>query len=178
MKKIAAALSLLVAMGGAFAQTYVGGTLGESHLDIDCTGTTKCDNTDTGYKLYVGHKLSRSLAAEVSYLSFGKAKLTAGGVDVSIETHALVAALALIGEISPELTATVRVGVADIDSRATAWGIGGSTEGHANGYVGLGMSYSFAKNWWVTVNADFSEMEYGGSSGTIRLLSLGTQYNF
>lgn len=178
MKKIAVALSLMGALGCAFAQTYVGATLGATNLRVDCGSATSCDKNDVGYKLYGGAKLSRSLAGEVSYLSFGKAKFTGGAVDYTYEAHALVAAVALSGEITPELTATVRVGMADVDSRKTTGGAGGSTESHLKGYAGLGASYALSKNWWAVASADFTEAEYAGVGGTVRLLSLGVQYNF
>jgi len=77
MKKVASAVLLALAMGGAHAQVYIEGALGATNLDADCDGVVSCDNNDTGLKLIGGYKVNPNLAVEFGYLNFGKASARA-----------------------------------------------------------------------------------------------------
>ena len=82
MKKIFLALAAVSSLAGAsaFAETgYIGGAVGQSHFNADCSGTTDCKTNDTGYKLFGGYKFSPNLAGEVNYFDFGKADVRATG---------------------------------------------------------------------------------------------------
>src|ERR1700712_5237193 len=79
---IAGAVALFsLASGSAFAQTYVGANLGDSHASRGCdaapapTLVTSCDKSDFAYKLYGGYQLpGTDFAAELSYANLGKFK--------------------------------------------------------------------------------------------------------
>ena len=45
-------------------------------------------------------------------------------------------------------------------------------------YFGLGVEYALQKNFKVTAGADFTNAEFQGDSGSVRLLSIGAQYDF
>jgi OmpA-OmpF porin, OOP family len=71
---------------------YIGLGLGQSSAELDCTGTTACDDSDTAWKVFGGYQFSRHLALEVGYGVLGEATASTppfGGVpaaNVSIET--------------------------------------------------------------------------------------------
>lgn len=178
MKKIVLAALVATAAGGAFAQTYLGATVGATHLNADCTGTSSCDNDDTGYKLYGGYKFTPNFAAEAGYISFGKAKATVGASNLEIETHAILLALAARGDFMPNLSGVARLGIANVDTKATVAGVGSTSETKAKAYFGLGLEYAFTKNLKGVVDADFTDSEVAGSTGAVRMLSIGAQYNF
>ena len=62
MKKIFLALAAVSSLAGAsaFAETgYIGGAVGQSHFNADCSGTTNCKTNDTGYKLFHERELGK-----------------------------------------------------------------------------------------------------------------------
>lgn len=117
MKKIALAGLLLAAVGSASAQVYVGGGFGPSHVNIDCPAILgKCDTSDTGYKVYGGYKLNPSVALEVAYVDFGKAKFTGG----SFASDGFLINAAFRHNFTRELNGVARLGVATLDTKLSA----------------------------------------------------------
>ncbi len=53
---------------------YLGGSLGQSEVDIDCAGTTSCDDRDTSWKVFVGYQVNRNFAIEAGYGVLGEVK--------------------------------------------------------------------------------------------------------
>ena len=57
---------------------YVGGSLGRAEAGEFCSndgfaGTiSNCEDTDTGWKAFVGYRFNRNFAAELSYINFGE----------------------------------------------------------------------------------------------------------
>jgi OOP family OmpA-OmpF porin len=56
---------------------FVGGNLGLSELDpdVDGSGYTREDDTDTGYEIFAGYDFNKHISAQVFYTDFGSAKL-------------------------------------------------------------------------------------------------------
>jgi OmpA-OmpF porin, OOP family len=50
---------------------YLGAALGQSDADIDCTGTTSCDNKDNSWKILGGYQFNRNFALEFGYADLG-----------------------------------------------------------------------------------------------------------
>jgi OmpA-OmpF porin, OOP family len=186
MKKIVLASLLAVASLGAQAQAYIGGGLGMSEVNLDCGGTTSCDKSDTGYKIYAGYKLNPMLALEAGYIDFGKAKFSGyeGPLFVTgdIKSHGFTFAAAIRGNFTPALSGVGRLGVAQVDTKVSGtvvgFGSGSTAESKAELYFGLGLEYAFTKNIKGVVSADFSQGEVGGESGSVRLIGAGVQYDF
>lgn len=177
MKKIALASLLLAMVGSASAQVYVGGAFGPSHVNMDCPAILgSCDTSDTGYKVYGGYKLNPMVALEVAYIDFGKAKFTGG----SFATDGFLINAAFRHNFNRELNGVARLGVATLDTKLSGPRvIGGSqTDSSTKLYFGLGLEYAFTKNLKGTVGADFANAEFKGDSGSVRLLSIGAQYDF
>jgi OOP family OmpA-OmpF porin len=64
--------SLTMAQAMPDAGWYLGGSLGQSQADLDCTGATSCDDKDSSWKIFAGYQMSRNLAVEFGYTSLGE----------------------------------------------------------------------------------------------------------
>lgn len=177
MKKIVSAALLTLAVGGACAQAYMNGNVGVTHLEANCSGAGTCDHNDIGYKIVGGYKLDTHLSVEVGYISFGKAHARVLGSDVDIATQALYGAAALRGNLLPNMTGVARLGVAGVDAKATN-ALGSSTDSSAKAYLGLGLELAFDKQLKGLLELDFTNSEVANQSGSVRMLSIGLQYNF
>ena len=157
MKKIALAAALLALTGAASAQlnnkAYIGGAFGPSEVSVECGFPYNCDSTDTGYKLYAGYKVHPQIAIEAGYIDFGKAQVNLSSVNGgSLATDGFVVNAAGRLPLTRELNAV--------------------------GRLGLGLEYAFNKNIKGSAAADFSTGEFNGAEGSVRLLSIGVQYDF
>ncbi|MEY4766217.1 MAG: OmpA-like transrane domain [Pseudomonadota bacterium] len=180
--------------GGASAQTYVQGNYGWSHLSASCAGTTSCENNEAGAKLLVGVQVKKYLALELGYIRFGRAfaDVLDGSSNITrnkLETDAFFVAGALrlpMAELEvPEMTAVVRFGSANVSNKLVYRSPGASsdaweTNARPRVLFGFGLEYKFTPQWGMNVGADFTRMAKLDrvSSGNLRLISLGAQYNF
>ncbi len=177
-----AALSLSTA---ASAQGYLGASIGQTHLNADCSGTLTCDTSDTGFKAFGGYKFHPNMALELNYLNFGKAKASAlvGGttVNAEIKTTGIGAGVAFMGEFAPSWLGTARVGVARVKTEITGSMSGlfaSDSESSTQAYFGLGVGYAMTKNVSLDLSADFSRSHYAGESSNVRMVGLGLTASF
>ncbi len=73
LRRLVVAAALGVASSSAFAQGYVGGSIGQSDADLDRAGTISCDNKDTGFKVFGGYMFHPNFGIELAYADLGKA---------------------------------------------------------------------------------------------------------
>ncbi len=52
------------------------------------------------------------------------------------------------------------------------------TDSTTKAYVGVAAEYAFTKNFKGVASADFTQTEFDGDSGAVRLFSVGVQYDF
>lgn len=200
---IAAGLALLVG-SGAQAQGYVGAAAGWTKLNVDCSGTTACDTTSTGGKLYGGFKFASQLAVEATYFDWGKATAEAdlsslaglsgrkvalavsgpvGGLE--LRTTGVGVGMAYFMPFANTWTGVARLGVAQNKGKLTGT-LGGGSETvstrSTQPYVGLGIGYNFSSNLTVTGEADFSRVKYGAEGETqtdrVQMYTLGLRFSF
>lgn len=179
------ALSALALSSAASAQGYVGLGIGATHFNADCTGTTSCDKTGTGFKLFGGYKYNPSIAGEIVYFDFGKAKATipdvSGPVNGEIKTSAFGLGAAFMGPFSPEWSGVARLGIARVKTKVTA-SLGSlsasDSENTTQAYFGLGVGYALSKNATVDLSADFSKAKFSGESANVRMFGIGFTYGF
>lgn len=182
MKQIVLGALALALSASAFAENYIGATIGASHIDIDCSFGTQCDDGDTGFKLYGGFDLSRQaalpgLALEVAYIDFGTARVTAPFVTFqSIDVSALTFGVAIHPKFTPALSGVARLGVAYVDAKSS--GAFASSSSNLKLYGGLGLEYSLNKQFKLVGGADFTNYDTGRQTGSAHLLSIGAQYGF
>jgi OOP family OmpA-OmpF porin len=194
---LAAGLALL-ATSGAYAQGYIGGAFGWTELSVDCAGATKCDTSDTGYKVYGGYRFANQFAVELVYFDWGKAKLSGtpdtidgrardvpmatGTVNVDQTAEGFGLGVAYFLPFSPEWSGVARLGVTQTDAKASASGFGSVSNKDPYAYYGLGVAYHFNKNLALTGEADFSRAKFGAEgfydTANVRLLSIGLSFLF
>lgn len=170
----------------AFAQAYLGGSVGQSRADLDCTGADTCDKSDTAFKLYGGYMFSPNFGAEGVYFNQGKAKIT--GTDptagnVSIEYKGDGFGLYVLGVVPfDKFSVFGKVGVvsAKITGDATSSVLGNASESerHTNAGWGIGAGYEFAKNLGARLEFERLRVEFQGTKNDVDLLTLGLVYRF
>ncbi len=171
----------LVAAGASQAQVYVGGAIGSSHLNGDCTGTTSCKNNDTGVKIFGGYDFGNGLSAELGYLDFGKFSATADGIAVKVKPSGLAVGGAYWLPMGSDWRLGFRLGLASIKTQAEAsqGALRGSTSSSkAQAYAGLGLGYAVSKTSRVELGFDSTQAELAGEKATIRMLTVGFSYGF
>ncbi|MCW5636422.1 MAG: outer membrane beta-barrel protein [Rubrivivax sp.] len=180
----ALAAATCIAAGAAHAH-YVGAGVGPSRIDINCAGTTSCDTTDTGFKVYGGFSLPGPFALEAVYFDWGKAGSTSspGGVPATLGTEA--SGLGVGGAYFLLFgwgQCTLRAGVAynKADTTVTLAGVpSSSSHNHTAPYYGFGCAYPLAPSLWLTGEADFSRAQYTATDkANTRLISIGLRFHF
>lgn len=177
----AAALSPLT-----LAQGYVGASIGQSRVDLDCGGATSCDRTDTAFKFYGGYMFTPNLGLEGVYFDQGKAELsgtdlTAGTVRAKYEGNGL--GLYVLG-VAPfdKFSVFGKLGIvsARIKGSATSSLLGSASdsERHTNLGLGIGAGYEFTSNLGARVEFERVRVEFQGEKRNVDLTTLGLVYRF
>lgn len=186
MKKQAIILAALIGAASAQAQSnesfYVTAAAGSTHLNVDCTGTTSCDASDTGGKLVGGYKFGNGFSVEFGYASFGKFKFAD-----SIDTGTLKPTAILLGgayalPLNSDWGVNLRLGVAQVKTKGDVTrvnvGSGSVSESKAKVYAGVGVTYAISPAVKLELGVDSSEAEIAGQKGAVRLISLGATFAF
>ena len=168
------------------AQGYIGGSVGLTDADADCTGTTSCDNKDTGFKFFGGYMFTPNFGVEGAYFDLGKAKQS--GVvppfgNVSAEFKASGFGIYAIG-VAPidQFSVFGKVGFAStkVKLSGTVAGLGSASESETNTNVawGLGAGYNFNKNLGIRAEWERFRGEFQSEKVDVDLLSIGVKYTF
>lgn len=205
MKKQLLPLALFTALGVGAAQAqdtgfYVGGSLGRSDFqdfngrDIDrgmaslgLTSQTSTDDTDTGWKLFVGYQIMPYFAVEGAYTDFGDATarsfISAPPAVAPLTVHTNVEAtawtLSALGmlPLGNNFTPFVRLGVnmwdTDVSSSAGAFVASGSSDG-TDWVYGIGAMYRFTPN--LSARAEWERYDFDRDD--VDLLSAGISWHF
>jgi hypothetical protein len=181
MKKLmsAAALAAMTLLAGtASAQGYVGGTIGFSNFSVDCPFGASCDTQDTAVKIYGGWTVAPHVAIEAAYIDFGSTSINLGSFNVgAIDVSALIVNGAYRWDFSSKWTGVARLGLANVSSDPS--GIAGNqSDSSIKLYAGVGIEYSFSKNFKAVGALDLTSFEASGSSGSLNSVSGGVQFSF
>lgn len=184
MKMTAQKLAVIAALAlssTAFAQGYVGAAAGVTKLSVDCSGTTTCDDTDVGGKLFGGFKFTPNLSGELNYFHFGKAEATIGAISGEAKVSALGAGVAFSGMLAPSWTGVARLGVARVKTDVSG-SLGGFTasdsETATKAYYGVGVGFLVMPNLSIDGAIDYTKLKYGGESDNVGLFSVGVTFSF
>jgi OOP family OmpA-OmpF porin len=188
-KKIAnrlLAIAVLALPVAANAQSaYVGASVGASHLNADCSGTSSCDISGTGVKLYGGYKFTPAIAGELVYLNFGKAKASVpvmgSSISGEIKTTGIGVGVAFTGDLATSWTGVARLGIVSIKSdysvsQSSVLGSGNDTSTQA--YVGVGVGYRVMPALTLDLSADFSQTKFAGETAALRMFGVGLNFAF
>lgn len=182
-----AALASTAASAQTDAQAYVGGGVGQSRADVDCTGSTVCDKTDTAFKIFGGYMFTKNFGLEGAYYNQGKARLE--GTDPELGTmvaeykgrgfgiFALGAmplgdgfsVFAKLGAVSAKIT---------VDATSSSVGSGSQSERHTNFGWGVGAAYEIVKQLDVRLEWERIRVQVLDEKRNADLLTLGLQYRF
>jgi OOP family OmpA-OmpF porin len=211
---LVAAGIVLVAPSSGFAQAmqdrgwYIGGSLGQSKVDID-TGSLASDlaaggiNTtgfstdekDTGWKIFGGYKVNRNFAVEAAYMDVGNfdAKTTASIPSLGIGATPLtltfkvkdlfnIAAVGIL-PITNQFSVFGKLGgyYAKTEIRASAVSTASNSDTNTNLFFGIGVGYDFTRNFGL--RAEWERFNKVGDKeetfqGDVDFFSLGVVYRF
>jgi OmpA-OmpF porin, OOP family len=180
-----AAVAALVVSPGVFAQAYMGIAAGRAKINDDCAGTTTCDLSDVGMKVFGGYRLNPVWAAELNYFDFGKAEATldtgAGIVSATIKAKAVGVGFVGSGAVTPNWTGFMRFGVARVKADVSA-SLGNlsltDSDTSTQAYIGVGISYLLNKNWSLDGGVDFMRARWQDEETDVNLISFGLSYSF
>jgi OOP family OmpA-OmpF porin len=199
LKKFFALASVAISLfaSSAFAQSvqnpaYIGGAVGATKADIDCGGTTSCDNTSTGGKAYFGYKFTPNFAAEIGYLKVGKATATVdvfvpgvGGftADGSMKADGWTLGVAGFVPFTQSVEGFARLGAFMNKTKfdVTVRGIPGSvseSENNTSAYFGLGIGFKVTKQLSIDGGLDFTKVKFQGEDANVTMWSIGARYAF
>ena len=180
------ALAALTLSTAASAQFYGVASVGTSRLDVDCTGASSCDKSDTGIKLMGGYRFMPNLAAEIGYFDYGKAKAAAPGITGDIKNTAFGGGVAYHLDLAPSWNAVGRLGIAQVKTKISGsiagFGSGSDSDNNTALYGGLGVGYKLRPNLSIDGAWDFSKSKYNKNgadeSGNINMFSVGVTVGF
>lgn len=185
-KHLTALMAATTLSCSALAQPYLGVGLGQVRVNLDCTGTTTCDKTDTTYKLYGGYMFSPNLGVEAAYLDNGK--LRQAGTDpelgrVSAEWKGDGFALYGIGVLPlDKISLFAKLGVAStrvkVDAASTMFGNAGDSERHTAVAFGFGAGYAITPQLGGRLEFERLRLQFMGDKRHANLVTLGLQYRF
>lgn len=173
---------------------YIGGSVGQSEADIDCGGTTSCDNSDTSWKVFGGYQINRNFALEVGYGVLGKVKASTPAffvgptlipaADVKIETNAWEVVGIGSLPVADRFSLFGKVGLygADTDIDVAFAGVGTVTDSDDSVGLtfGVGARYDFTRNFGVRAEwqrySDVKASDFGEFD--VDVLSAGIVFRF
>ena len=187
---VAAAMTVgapALAQDGRF---YLGLALGQSQADIDCAGTTACEDSDTAWKVLGGYQFSRHFALEGGYADLGEVTASVGAfggipaADVSIEATVLELVGVGLLPVAERFSVYGKLGLymAETDVTVTFAGLGPVRRSDDNTDLtfGFGLRYDFTPNLGVRGEwqrySDVSADAFGESD--LDVISIGLVWRF
>lgn len=169
--------------------TYIGVELGTGKVSLNCPTSSDCSPVDSNRTLRIGHRFSESWAFEVSY-AHTDADWGVLGYNYSAEFVGFNVGAAYTLPLSASVGALLRFGGASNALKlqpAVVFGQnnpGTITTRSVQPYVGLALSWQFARHWSTSLNVDLTraglrEAPNGPKqSVTVRTLGAGITFNF
>ena len=197
MKNIRFALAALAiglpaagfAQANLAAATYIGVELGTGKVSLNCPAGSACSPVDTNRTIRAGHRFNPSWAFEVTY-AHTDADWGMLGYNYSAEFTGFGVGAAYMVPLSASVAALVRFGGAANELQlqpAVSFGQnnpGTITTRSVKPYVGLALSWQFARHWSTSRNADWTRADLreapdgAKQSVTVRTLGAGIAFNF
>ncbi|MDR7331641.1 outer membrane beta-barrel protein [Roseateles asaccharophilus] len=171
------------------AATYIGVEIGNGKVSLSCPANTRCSPVDTSLVVRAGHRFNPAWAFEVTYahidadfglLTYNRSAEFVGfgvGAVYTLPLSSSVGAQFRFGGASNELKLQPAVGLGQTSP-------GTITTRSVKPYVGLGLSWQFARHWSASVNADLTRADLRDSptsakqAVTVRMLGAGIAFNF
>lgn len=173
----AVALAGMAFSASALAQAYVGASAGRSRIDIDCAGTTSCDRTDTGAKIFGGYMFMPNFGAEIAYYDLGKATAEEPGISGSLRGKSLGVFGVAAAPFGP-FSVFGKLGAVSTKAEVELTGVGSDSERKTNVGWGLGAAYEFTNNLGLRAEFERIRVEFADEKDDVDLITLGVHYRF
>jgi opacity protein-like surface antigen len=193
MRKIAISLAALALAATAQAQTtrqsssasgehsYGLLSLGQGHLNADCSGLQSCDRNATGGKAVFGYAFGNGFSLEGGYTHFGKFSASQGATGLSVKPEALHFGGAYTANLTPDWGLIGRLGVARVRTKLNAEVgtlSGSDSESRTQPIAGLAVNYAVSPSTRIELGMDATRAQIQGERQNVRLLSLGARMAF
>jgi OmpA-OmpF porin, OOP family len=149
----------LALSAGASAQTYVGGTIGQSSAKYDSTGVSSAEKNGTAFHLIAGYSFSPNLAVEGGYFNLGKSTVSVSGITVDFKGSGLDLAAVLKTDSFDGFMGFAKLGGAYVKGETSVsfpGFSGGVSENTFQALVGLGVAYKLSDTVQVRVEYERS----------------------
>jgi len=125
---------------------YAGVGLGQASHDVDCAGTTSCDDNDTAWKIFGGYQFNKYLGVEVGYTDLGKASLSDAISTTAFEVKGFEVLAVGTYPINQQFEIFGKAGFFrwDLDVKDNVFG--SISESGTDFTFGIGAKYNFSKN--------------------------------
>lgn len=188
-KKSLFAAALLIA-GLAFSaqasaqQSYLGAAIGTARWNIDCTGATSCDKTDTSYQILTGYNFSPMWAVEGSFFSLGETSASDAGVTGAFKSSGVDVVGVVKTPAMKGFVGLAKIGLAYVKGEV-AGSVGNLVASGSKFSVqpvfGFGVMYQV--NPEVNVRAEYTYRKVkvanvSGATGNVSTITLGAQSTF
>jgi OmpA-OmpF porin, OOP family len=189
-------LTLALSGFGALAQApgdvgwYVGVSLGQTEVNLDCAGTTACDDKDSSWKIFAGYQFNRNFALEFGYIDLGEVTASTPAIGfippASVAIESTVWELVAVGmlPLAERFSLYGKLGLyrADTDIEVNFVSLGSVTDSDSNTDLtfGIGVRFDITPRLGVRLEwqryssvsaADFDE-------GDVDVMSLGVAWRF
>lgn len=162
----------------ALAGGYIGIGVGEATIDVcndlEAYGATRCDDNDTGYKLFGGYEFHQYLAVEGTYADYGEVKASAPGFVVGAEATSLAVSVKGEYQVTDSLGLFAKLGVARWDAEVSVAGLGDTDDDGSGSTWGIGAQYPLTDK--VGVRAEWERTAF--DSDDVDLWSVSIVYRF
>jgi outer membrane protein assembly factor BamA len=171
------------------ASTYIDLEVGTGKVGLNCPANAACSRVDSNLTVRAGHRFDSSWAFEVIY-AHTEADWGLLGRNYSAEYTGFGLGAAYTLPLSDSVGAVLRLGGASNELKLQpAVGLTGTNPGttttHAvKPYLGLGLSWQFARHWSTSLNADWTRADLRDTPSsarqgvTVRTLGVGIAFNF
>lgn len=176
MKRSIVALLLALPLS-AFAQGYAGLGFGQTTADFtDCSISTTCDDSDTGFKIFGGYRFNQNFALEGGYADLGESTFSIPGF-ASGQAEATTIFVHAIGmlPITPTVSVYGKAGLHRWDAEETGQITGTPFSVSDDGVdltFGLGLQANLSKQFsvrleWESYDLDDSDVQFIGISAIL-----------
>lgn len=166
---------------------YVGASAGETLFDEACDDISgSCDDTDFGWKAFVGYQATPMWGLELFYTDLGKLSASAAPFKAEMEAQGVGMFATGTWPIGGGFDVFAKFGALnwDVDSKFSDSSIPASTSPDSTGTnlaFGVGARHSFTRNFAVRVEWDrFNDVgdNNTGGEGDLDLITAGVVYSF
>jgi opacity protein-like surface antigen len=181
------AVSLLGLAGGARAQAYAGVSAGQSQYDIDCSGTTYCDDTGVAYKAYLGWTVNDNVAIETAFYQQGKVRSAAtlpvlGETVTDVRGQGLGLFGVLLAPYSKRFNLFGKLGFVTtrvkLDTRSAAGGGDSRSESHTNIAWGIGGDYGLTDTLGLRLEYERARVKFQDHKRDVDMVTAGLTFRF